>query len=101
MATGRSMAMERLARLRDERRAIVETRPPAVIAGALNDARRSERPALREALAMAKRRDALDVELATFEQRLGEIPHGPAPEPSAAVPGHLTGTTVSEHELLP
>jgi len=40
MATVRSMAMERLGRLRDERKAIVETRPPAVIAAALNDARR-------------------------------------------------------------
>jgi len=99
MATGRSMAIERLARLRDERGAIVEIRPPPVIAAALNDARHSERPALREALAMAKRRDALDVELATFEQRLGEIPQVATADASAAVLSDISGTTVSEHEL--
>jgi hypothetical protein len=33
-------------RCRSSRRAIVEMRPPAVIAAALNDARRSERPVL-------------------------------------------------------
>jgi hypothetical protein len=32
------------------------------IGAALSDARRSERPALREALAIAKRRDALDAD---------------------------------------
>jgi hypothetical protein len=48
LATGRNLALERLARLRDERRAIGETRPPAAIAAALNDARRSEcRPCAR------------------------------------------------------
>jgi len=99
MAAGRSMAMERLARLRDERQAIVETRPPAVIVAALNDARRSERPALREALAMAKRRDALDVELATFEQRLGEVPQVGTADASATVLSDISGTTFSEHEL--
>jgi hypothetical protein len=99
MAAGRSMAIERLARLRDERRAIVEKRSPAVIAAALSDARRSERPALREALAMAKRRDVLDVELATFEQRLGEVPQVATADASAAVLSDISGTTVSEHEL--
>jgi hypothetical protein len=99
LATGRSMALERLARLNDERRAIAETRPPAAIAAALNDARRSERPALREALAMARRRDALDVELAVFEQQLGDIPQVATADASAAVLSDISGTTVSEHEL--
>jgi hypothetical protein len=83
MATGHSMEMDRLARLRDECKAIHETRPPAAIAAALNDARRSEWPALREALAVAKRRDALDIELATFEQHLGGIAQVATAEASA------------------
>jgi DNA-binding transcriptional regulator YdaS (Cro superfamily) len=99
LATGRSMALERLARLKDERKAITETRPPAAIAATLNDARRSERPALREALAMAKRRDALDIELATFERQLGDIPQVATADASAAVLSAIGGTTVSEHEL--
>jgi hypothetical protein len=56
--TERSMAMERLARLRGERKAIAETRPSGAILAAMADARRSEQPALREAIAMARRRDA-------------------------------------------
>jgi hypothetical protein len=92
MATGRNLAMEHLARLRDERRAIVETRPSGVISAALNDARRSERPALREALAMARRRDALDVELVAFEQRLGEIPQVATADASATVLSDISGT---------
>jgi hypothetical protein len=99
LATGRGMALERLARLKDERKAITETRPPAAIAAALNDARRSERPALREAQAMARRRDALDVELAVFEQQLGDIPQVATADASAAVLSDISGTTVSEHEL--
>jgi hypothetical protein len=99
MATGRTLALERLARLRDERKAIAETRPPAAIAAALNDARRSERPALREALALAKRRDALDIELVTFEQQLAGIPQVASADASAAVLSDISGTTVSEHEL--
>jgi hypothetical protein len=99
MATGRTMAMERLVRLRDERKAIGETRPVGAINAALNDARRSERPALREALATARRRDALDVDLAAFEQRLGEIPQVATADASAAVLSDISGTTVSEVEL--
>jgi hypothetical protein len=99
MATGRDMAMERLARLRDERKAIGETRPPAAIAATLNDARRSERPALREALALAKRRDALDTELATFEQRLSEIPAVGTANASTAVLSDISGTAISDAHL--
>ena len=99
LATGRSMALERLARLKDERKAIRETRPPAAIAAALNDARRSERPALREALAVAKRRDALDIELTAFEQQLGGISQVTTADASAAVLSDISGTTVPEREL--
>jgi hypothetical protein len=99
LATGRNLAMERLARLKDERKVVAETRPSAAIAAALNDARRSERPPLREALAMAKRRDALDIELATFEQRLGEIPHVATADASAAVLSEISGTVVSDAAL--
>jgi hypothetical protein len=64
------MALERLAQLRGERKAIIETRPAAAVVAAINGARRSEQPALREALAMARRRDVVDLELAAFEKRL-------------------------------
>jgi hypothetical protein len=47
---------------------------------------------------MAKRRHALDVELAAFEQRVGEIPLV-ATAASAAVLSDISGTTVSGHEL--
>jgi hypothetical protein len=50
-------------------------------------------------LAVAKRRDAVDVELATFEQRLGGISQVVTADPSAAVLSDISGTTVSEHEL--
>src|SRR5260370_22997673 len=91
MATAHNMTFERLARLRNERKAIVETRPPGAITAALNDARRSERPALREALAIAKRCDALDLELAAFEQRVGEAPQVPPADASAAVLSDIMG----------
>jgi hypothetical protein len=84
-ATERSIAMERLARLRNERKAITETRPPAAIVAAINNARHSEQPALREALAMARRRDVLDLELAAFEKRLVEIPRVATADASATV----------------
>jgi hypothetical protein len=54
---------------------------------------------LREALAMARRRDALDIELAAFEQRLDGIPHVATADASAAVLSDISGTTVSEHKL--
>ncbi len=99
MATGRNMAMERLARLRGDRKAIGETRPPTAILAAMAGARRSEQPALREALAMARRRDALDVELATFEQRLGEIPQVATADASAAVLSEISDTAISDTAL--
>jgi hypothetical protein len=99
MATGRNLAMERLERLQGERRAIVETRPAAAITVALNDARRSERPALREALALARRRDTLDLELVSFEGRLSEIPQVATTDASAAVLSDIGGTAISDVAL--
>jgi len=98
-ATERSVAMERLAWLRDERKAINETRPPAAILAVMAGARRSEQPQLREALAMARRRDALDLELAAFEKRLAEIPQVATADASAAVLSEIGGTAISEVEL--
>jgi hypothetical protein len=94
-----SAALERLARLRGERKAINETRPSAAILAAVAGARHSEQPALREALAMARRRDALDLELATSEKRLIEIPQIATADPSAAVLSEIGGTAISEVEL--
>jgi len=98
-ATERSVALERLARLRDERQAIAETRPPPAILAAMSGARRSEQPALREALAMARWRDALDLELSAFEKRLIEIPQVATADASAAVLSEIGGTAISEVEL--
>jgi len=78
---------------------IVETRPPAAITAALNNARRSERPALREALAIAKRRDALDGELAAFEQRLSGVPAVATADASAAILSDISGTAISDAAL--
>jgi hypothetical protein len=48
---------------------------------------------------MAKRRDAVDVELAAFEQRLDGITQIATADASAVVLSDISGTTVSEHEL--
>jgi hypothetical protein len=61
LATERGIALERLARLKDERRTIGEGRPVGAIAAALNDAHRSERAALRHSSSgsMTSRRSRL------------------------------------------
>ncbi len=48
---------------------------------------------------MARRRDALDLELATFEKRLTEIPQVATADASAAVLSEIRGTAISEVEL--
>jgi pimeloyl-ACP methyl ester carboxylesterase len=78
---------------------LIANPPPGAIVAAINNARRSEQAALREALAMAKRRDALDAELASFEQRLGSIPRVATADASAAVLSAISGTAISEVEL--
>jgi hypothetical protein len=79
--------------------AIAETRPSAAILAAMAGARSSEQPALREALAMARRRDALDLELAAFEKRLPENPAGCDGRCIPAVLSEIGGTAISEVEL--
>jgi hypothetical protein len=98
-ATERNVTMERLAHLRNERKAIIELRPPAAILAAMAGARRPEQPALREALAVAKRRDAVDLELAAFERRLSEIPTVATADASAAGFSEIGGTAISDVEL--
>ena len=48
---------------------------------------------------MAKRRDAVDAELAAFEKRLAEIPRVATADASAAVLSEISGTVISEAEL--
>jgi hypothetical protein len=98
-ATEHNVTMERLAQLRNERKAIIELRPPAAILAAMAGARRPEQPALREALAMARRRDALDLELAAFAKRLIEIPQVAIADASAAVLSEIGGTAITAVEL--
>jgi hypothetical protein len=98
-ALQRSLALEELARLRRERAAIVEMRPVKALQVALLHARRSGQPALREALAVAARRDALDAELSTFAAKLPTIPQIATVDPSANVLSEITGANVSELSL--
>lgn len=95
-STQRALALEQLARLRGERAAIVELRPVGAINAALNNARQSKRPALREALAVAQRRDALEVKLSAVSAGLPAVPQVALVDPSAGVLSEITGATVSE-----
>src|SRR5262249_36971621 len=83
-ATERTLIMERLARLRHERASIHEERPVGALNIAIPNARRWEKPLLREALAVAQRRDVVDVELASLESRLPEAPQIALADPSAS-----------------
>jgi hypothetical protein len=95
-ATGRAIILERLERLRGERRTITETRPIGAITALINDAHRSEQPALRAAREIAKRRDAIDAELVTFEQRLASLSRVVTGDASAAVLSAITSAAISE-----
>jgi len=98
-STERTLIMERLARLRHERASIHEDRPVGALNVAIPNARRWEKPLLREALAVAQRRDAVDVELASLESRLPEAPQIALADPSASVLSEITGATISETDL--
>ena len=98
-ALQRSLALEELARLRHERTTIVELRPVKALQAALLHARRASQPALREALAVAERRDALEAELSTFAAKLPTIPQIATVDPSANVLSEITGANVSELNL--
>jgi hypothetical protein len=95
----RTLALEQLARLRNERAAISEIRPVGALNVAIRNARRSNKPALREALAIAERRDALEAELSALASNLPAIPQIAIVDPSASVLSEITGTGVSEISL--
>jgi hypothetical protein len=95
----RALAWERLERLRNERVAIFEMRPVGALNVAIHSARRWNKPALREALATAERRDALDAELSALASNLSAIPQLAITDPSASVLSDISGTRISEHSL--
>jgi hypothetical protein len=95
----RTLALEQLARLRNERAGITEMRPVGALNIAIRNARRSNKPALREALAMAERRDALEAELSALAANLPAIPQLAIVDPSANVLSEISGTAVSEISL--
>ncbi len=95
----RTLAMERLDRLRTERAAISEMRPVGALNAALRNARRSRQPALREALAVAERRDGVEAELSALAAGLPDIPQTAVVDPSASVLSDISGTTISEESL--
>jgi hypothetical protein len=84
-STERTLVLERLGRLRAERAKISETRPTGAITVAIQNSRAAELETLRTALAMAKRRDAIDLELTGLETRVATLPTVSAIDPSASV----------------
>lgn len=95
----RTLALEQLARLRHERAAIAETRPVTLLRVAVRNAPRTTRPGLREALAMAEHRDAVEAQLAAIAANLAALPPLAAIDPSASVLSELTGATVTDAQL--
>jgi len=95
-STQRALALEQLARLRNERAAISELRPVGALNVAINNARRSKRPALREARAVAERRDALEARLSAVSAGLPSVPQIALVDPSAGVLSEISGASVSE-----
>jgi hypothetical protein len=95
----RTVQLEHLERLRDERAAISEMRPVGGLRLAIRNALLSKRPALREALAMAERRDALEVELSAAAASLPAIPTTAIVDPSASVLSEISGATISDITL--
>jgi len=95
----RVLALEQVARLRAERAAIAEMRPVAALNIAVRSARKSNKPALREALAIAQRRDALEAELSALAAKLPAIPQTAVIDPSASVLSDISGTSISESSL--
>jgi hypothetical protein len=95
----RALVLERMARLRHERALISETRPVGELNVAIWNVRRSARPALREALAIAQRCDAVDAELLELESKVPALPQITTNDPSAAVLSEISGATISEDSL--
>jgi hypothetical protein len=84
-ATERELTIERVTRLRDERRHITEQRPVDAISVAIRNSSRSHIDDERAALAVARRRDAIDVELRALERSITDLPTISSADPSAAV----------------
>jgi hypothetical protein len=95
-STQRVLALEQLTRLRHERAAIAELRPVGAINAALRNARQSRKPALREALAVAERRDAVEAQLTALSTGLPTVPQIAIVDPSASVLAEISGLNVSE-----
>ena len=95
-STQRALALEQLARLRNERAAISELRPVGALNVAIKNVRPSKRPALREALAVAQRRDVLEARLSAVSASLPTVPQIALVDPSAGVLSEISGATVSE-----
>jgi hypothetical protein len=74
-------------------------RPVAALNGALRNARRSDKPALRQALAMAERRDAVEAQMSALAADLPAIPQIAIVDPSASVLSQISGAVVSEVDL--
>jgi hypothetical protein len=98
-STERGLVLERVARLRAERGAISERRPIGAITVAIQNAHVAELEALRTALAMAKRRDAIDAELAGLEPRLAGLPAVTMADPSTAVLADILRMPADEIDL--
>jgi hypothetical protein len=84
LSTERALVLERVNRLRSERAAISERRPIAVIVVAIRNATVAKIDDERAALAIAKRRDDLDAQLAALEATIPSLPAISAADPSAA-----------------
>lgn len=98
-STERSLAMERLVRLRRERDSIAELRPVTALALAIRRTRGWDKLKLEEALAIAQRRDALDAELASVASSMSALPDVATVDPSAQVLSDISGATMSERDM--
>ncbi|HUC52021.1 MAG TPA: hypothetical protein VMA30_21750 [Xanthobacteraceae bacterium] len=98
-STERTLAMERLARLRHERASIAEMRPVTALSLAVRRARGWNKLVLEEALAVAQRRDELDAELRSVASSLSALPEVATVDPSASVLSDISGATVSESDM--
>jgi hypothetical protein len=98
-STERQLVLERVNRLRTERAGIREQRPIGAITVAIQNARQADLEGLRTALAMAKRRDAIDAELSNVAPRLAGLPAVTMTDPSAAVLADILRLPAGEIDL--
>jgi len=88
-----------LFRVRCEREAIAETRPSAAILAAMAGARRSEQPALREALANGKTAGCPRPRIGGIREAIARKSRRLRRPISAAVLSEIGGTAISKVEL--